>query len=247
MPTGYIYVINTLGRDYQQPLGAVPCFFEGRIYFGPCKKHMRPKMQVGDYVFGVSSSKSFPRRIVYAGRIQKRMTFAVAYQEFPRLRGSHGPIHVRPSRNPRSTFPSSEYEHIPGAIHATDWHADLRSPERDAFFVFEPAANCAGRWLGAAGPAINGAILEFLRQCAVFGARRLSEDNQSATETAPVRYHRLYTGLHLETDRPERLMTLVCAQVLPVAAGTARSVEATTTKGCVCGSLPPRLPRRSRC
>lgn len=212
MPTGFIYVITTVGKDYRQSsFPDVPTWHEGRIYFGPCKKPMRPKMMPGDVVFGLSPSKPFPRRVVFAARLAERLTFAQAYERFPELHGPKGPIHVRPAQIPGPSFPDSEYEHIPGAKHADSWHADLSTRGLDAFFVCEPADDCLGRWLGGAGPAAKGPILEFLRTCQVWGnAGLLSTQNNAATEAKPVRHGDLFTGLHLETDRPDELVRLVC-------------------------------------
>jgi hypothetical protein len=212
MPTGFIYVIPSVGADYQQASAqAVPTWYQDRLYFGPCKKPMRPRMRPGDFVFGISPSGKLPRRIVFAARISKRMTFADAYGRFPKLRGPNGPIHVRPARRPGANFPDSQYEHIPGANHANSWRTDIRTPELDVFFVFDRAKKCEGRWLGRDGPVVRAEILEFLRSCAVYGkAGLLSPTNQSATETAPVKHGRLYTGLHLETNDPTQLLRLVC-------------------------------------
>ena len=204
MNIGFIYVVTTVGKDYLQPNPqCVPTWFEGRIYFGPCKKAMRPRMKVGDYVFGISPSGKRPRRIVYAARIAEKMTFGQAYERFPKLRGPAGPIHVQPARMPLSAFPDSLYEHIPGANHPSDWRSDIRTQELDAFFVCGPAGKVLGRWLGPAGPVVTGGILALLKTCEVWGnAGRLASSNAGATEDAPVKYGRLYTGLHLETRNP---------------------------------------------
>src|SRR5438128_12078609 len=73
MPTGFIYVVTTVTRSYSQWPGSVPTAHAGRLYFGPCKRAMRQKMEVGDYVFGISPAHTAPRRIVFFGKIQKRM------------------------------------------------------------------------------------------------------------------------------------------------------------------------------
>ena len=214
MATGFIYVVTTVGKDYVQPnLMSVPTFFNGRLYFGPCKRAMRPRMQEGDVVFGISGTGTTPRRIVFAAKIAEKMTFCEAYQQFPRLRGPEGPIHVRPTRRSGAFFPDSHYEHIPNANHSSDWRSDIRPPEPDAFFVCAPATSCLGQWLGRDGPAVHGVILEFLRTCEVHGkAGFLSKYNRDASETRPVRHGKLYTGLHLETNKPEDFLRLVCGQ-----------------------------------
>jgi hypothetical protein len=210
--TGFIYVVPSVGRDYLQPsLQQVPAFFEGCIYFGPCKIPMRPRMQEGDYIFGVSPASTRPRRIIFAARIAQRMTYAEAYRRLPRVRGPFGPIHVRPTRSPGLGFPESHYEHIPGANHPGDWQNDIRTPELDAFFVCEPATNCLGQWLGKAGPVLTPYIMEFLRKCFVHGVRGRLGLNSWATETAPVAHGRLYRGLHLETPHPEMFLEMVCS------------------------------------
>jgi len=121
-------------------------------------------------------------------------------------------IHIRPVQHVSlSSFPDSTYEYILGANHPDAWRSDICVPELDAFFVFEPGTVCVGKWLGRAGPAIRGKILEFLRTSLHGRAgRQLSATNAAATENLPVRYKGFYTGLHLETDAPGQLLRLVC-------------------------------------
>jgi hypothetical protein len=210
-PTGFIYVVPSVGRDYLQPsLQQVPTWFEGRIYFGPCKIPMRPRMEEGDYIFGISPSSTRPRRMLFAARIAQKMTYAEAYRRFPKMRGPVGPIHVRPARAPGLAFPESHYEHIPGANHPGDWRNDIRTPELDVFFVCEPAIGSVGQWLGKAGSILTPAIMEFLRKCLVHGVGGLLGPNSWATDTAPVAHGRLYRGLHLETPYPENFLEMVC-------------------------------------
>jgi hypothetical protein len=122
---------------------------------------MRPRMNVGDYLFGISPSGLRPRRVIFTARIAEKLTFAEAYRRFPKVRGPVGPIHVRPTRSIGLRFPYSHYEHIPGANHANDWPNDLRTPKLDAFFVCERAERFLGRWLGECGPPLTPRILEF--------------------------------------------------------------------------------------
>jgi hypothetical protein len=166
-------------------------------------------MREGHFVFGISSSNTTPRRIVFVARIEKRMSFKDAFDCFPDLRGPEGPIHVRPIHG-TGPFPESEYEHIPESIHASCWEADLRTRELDAFFVCAQREGWIGRWLGPLGPKIDDDILDFLTtRCSVHGkAGRLSAQNADGTPEKPIAYGRLYTGLHLETDQAERLLEL---------------------------------------
>jgi hypothetical protein len=107
MPTGFMYVVKTVTRRYvQRCFSNVPTPWEGRLYFGPCKRSMRPKMRKGDYVFGVSPSATRPRRIVFVARIHEKITFAEAYRRFPDLHGPKGPIHVCPAKEV-GPFPES--------------------------------------------------------------------------------------------------------------------------------------------
>lgn len=244
MAIGFIYVVTTVGRNYEQAtFRCAPTNFKGTLYLAACKVPIRRKLQAGDYLFGISPSGTFPRRIVFAAKVARRMTFADAYTEFPALRAPKGPIHVRPTTLPLERFPDSKYEHIPGGGHADRWRKDIKTPDLDAFFVCEPAGACAGRWLGSAGPAVNGEILRFLRGCSVHGnVGELSGKNGYATETSPVRYRKLYTGLHLETDRPERLLTLVCLKVPNEDSPVTGPAVRTSNRSC-----EPRKVRRTRC
>lgn len=218
MAKGFVYVVTTVTKDYvQRAFRNVPTAWGDRIYFGPCKKPMRPKIREGDWVFGVSPKKGMARRIVFVAKIQERMTFAEAYNRFPDLRGPEGPIHVRPALG-RGRFPDSFYKHIPGGNHARTWRADLARKELDAFFVCAKREEWCGRWLGKSGPKIDKAIVDFLKTCSVHGsAGLLSVKNRNATVENPI-VHRgrrglLFTGLHLETDEPELLLGLCAARL----------------------------------
>ncbi|MFH1672727.1 MAG: hypothetical protein ABIF87_04805 [Pseudomonadota bacterium] len=207
--TGFIYVVRSITKDYvQKNFYNVPSEWEERLYFGPCKKPMRPKMKPGDYIFGLSPSGTRLRRIVFAVQIEERISFGEAYCRFPDLRGPEGPIHVRPVKR-TGHFPVSHYEHIPGAMHEEDWEADLKTPELDAFFVCYQRSKWLGRWLGRYGPEIDEDILGFFKTCSVYGAKGLlSRQNTTATIGNPIAHGGLYTGLHLETYDPEKLIRL---------------------------------------
>jgi hypothetical protein len=134
----FVYIIGRVGSQYKLT-GRVPSIAEGRIFFGPCKKLMRPKMNDGDYVMGISPAQCGERRVLLWMPIAKRMTFAQAYwcgEEDSAFRAARGKaIHVRPIEGLKFTpgCPGC-YEHIKGAIHPDDWPEDLLH-DRDAFFV----------------------------------------------------------------------------------------------------------------
>jgi hypothetical protein len=170
---------------------------------------------------------------VFIARIGERMTFAEAYAHHPELRGPPGPIHVRPAARPGPWFPDSEYEHIPGANHADNWRADLRTPDLDAFFACDRASGPLGAWLGASGPTLAEPLMEFLRTCSVWGnAGKLRDDNPSATVNIPVRHGGLFTGLHLETDRPDQLIRLVCGASIDPKPPSQRNGRARAASRC---------------
>jgi hypothetical protein len=213
MAKGFIYVVKKLTRDYvQRKFCAVPTFWGERLYFGPCKKPMRPRMQAGDYVFGISDSKLTPRRIVFIAQIEERIRFAEAYERFPELRGPEGPIHVKPIPGAGS-FPASEYQHIRGSMHEDGWEDDLGTRDLDAFFVCTQRNGGLGDWLGRHGPEIDPDILSFLQTCGLHGTSvPPNTRNEDATLKYPVAYKSPHTGnfswrgLHLETDQAEQLL-----------------------------------------
>jgi hypothetical protein len=227
MSRGFVYIINSLDEHYeQQHFCNVPTFSNNRLYFGPCKIPIRKKMQPSDYVFGISPARLSPRRIVYLAQIDRRITFADAYREFPELRGPKGPIHVEPvdSVDNDKAFPESHYRHIECvmhgrikyAMHRNSWKADLRSEDLDAFFVCKEPDGILGTWLGKSGPEITEGILEMLQNCSVHGkVGELSSHNKSATVKLPVRFNNLFTGLHLETREAEDLVNL-CKRLSPL-------------------------------
>lgn len=217
---------------------------------------MRRRMIAGDFVFGISPSSLSPRRIIFAAQIEERLTFGEAHGRFPDLQGPAGPIHIRPVDRPFG-FPESSYEHIPGSMHAEEWKKDLASSDLDAFFVCSPRNVWLGRWLGADGPAVDDAILEFLRTCTVHGkAGRLRDRNDLATIDKPIAHRRLYTGLHLETDEPANLLALVGPHASATSSPSPISVTASApspSAGCMSKArrrarepIAPR-PGRRRC
>lgn len=215
MSKGFIYVVATLTRDYvQKAFCNVPTQWKNRLYFGPCKIPMRPKMWPGHWVFGISPANGAARRIVFVAELEERTTFAEAYDRFSDLRGPTGPIHVRPRPvKGGGPFPESSYEHIPGARHPERWINDLETEDLDAFFVCSNQDRWRGRWLGKYGPEIDDEILTFLKTCSVHGEKgQLSARNTYATLAIPMAHHGqrgfLYRGLHLETDQAETLIEL---------------------------------------
>lgn len=217
MATGFIYIVTTLNRDYiQKHFRNVPTEWQKRLYFGPCKVPMRPKMQPGDYVFGISPAKPKPRRIVFVAQIEERLSFASAYKKFPALHGPAGPIHVRPVNRKDLKFPESKYQHIEDATHANRWKKDVKSPELDAFFVCYKGNGWLGRWLGKFGPKVDRKILDFLDSCSLYGPKgRIKDVYGEASLKNPIGHEGQYKGLHLETNHPEKLVEL-CAAYLSV-------------------------------
>lgn len=216
MTTGFIYIANTLNKNYvQNAFCNVPTQFGKRIYFGPCKIPMRPKIKIGDYIFGISPSKVGKRKIVFTTQVEERITFKEAYERFPYLRGPNGPIHVKPV-NKSGKFPNCCYEHIPGAIHQDTWKRDISSKKLDAFFIGNIHGDFVGRWLGKYGPDVNDEIFNFIkRKCSVYGkSGKLSDYNNDATVSNPIAFGGLYTGLHLETREPYVLIELCKSKML---------------------------------
>jgi hypothetical protein len=209
LPTGFIYVVNTVNSKYEQPaLSCVPTMWQGRLYFGPCKVPMRPRMKPDDWIFGVSPSATKPRRIVFSAEIEKVMTFADAYRRFSALRGPLGPIPVEPAKRLDPGYARSHYAPITGSAHDDRWELDVATPELDRFFVCRPPDGFRNAWLGAAGPVVDAEILGFFNRCPVFGQSADGTQLNTGRPTAPIALGGLCKGLHLETDVPERLLAM---------------------------------------
>ena len=210
MSKGYIYVVKTATNSYcQENFFNVPTEYKGKIFFGACKKGMRPKLKKGDFIFGVSPSKPKPRKILFAAKIEDKVTFAEAYKRFPFLRGPKGPIFVKPVNRPHESFPESNYEHIKGSTHKDVWMKDIKTPDLDCFLVCEKTNTWIGRWLGEHGPIIDDEIISFFKTCPIYGkAGKLSDYANDATEKNPISHKRLFAGLHLEIDDPLQLVKI---------------------------------------
>lgn len=93
------------------------------------------------------------------------------------------------------------------------WRRDILSWEHDRCFICDPLLSTA--WLGRSGPGIEGQLLNFLKDCRLYGKSIAGQVNQHATENSPIVYRRddlagpLHVGLHLETDDPAELATII--------------------------------------
>jgi len=161
----FAYIISSVGAGYKLT-GFVPWVRQGKVFFGPCKKRMRPDVCPGDYIMGISGAEAGrPRRILLWMRVAKTMTFKEAYDMgrtdkiFRALRGTA--IHVRPRRF-ATFFPGEPgcYEHIRGADHSENWPSDIRGT-RDAFLVGEKSS-----WVieNEEAPAVTEELVELLKE-----------------------------------------------------------------------------------
>lgn len=98
----FAYIIATVDSRYRLT-GHVPCVEDGKVFFGPCKRPMRPDVKKGDYVLGISgSAASSPRRVLLWMKVEEAITFMEAWKRgkadrtFRGLRG--GAIHIRPRK-----------------------------------------------------------------------------------------------------------------------------------------------------
>jgi hypothetical protein len=158
----FAYIIRTVDSHYRVT-GCVPWFENGKVFFGPCKKRMRPEVREGDYIMGISGSTApHPRRVLLWMRVEERLTFRAAWERgdfdptFRKLRGMA--MHIRP-RRVTADVPSPDcYEHVHGAPHGGDWKNDVKG-DRDVFLVGDPSS-----WLTSAdGPEVTSELLEVLR------------------------------------------------------------------------------------
>lgn len=160
----FAYIIASVGPNYKLR-GTVPWVKEGKVFFEPCKKNMRPKVQEGDYIMGISpAGVGEHRRVLLWMRVEEKMTFADAYQRGETDRhfrlARRNAIHVRPRRGVDHVHGIPEtYEHIPHADHSSDWRTDIEG-ERDAFFIGD-----SGSWVaGYGGPVVTQEAVELLRE-----------------------------------------------------------------------------------
>jgi hypothetical protein len=159
----FAYIIASVGPRYKLR-GTVPWVKEGTVFFGPCKKKMRPQMKEGDYVLGISpAGVGERRRVLLWMRVHGGMTFAEAYRRgetdrlFRLARGNA--IHVRPKRGIDHVPGNPDtYEHIPHSTHSSDWRTDIQG-KRDAFFVGDKDSWAAE----AGGPVVTDGLVELLR------------------------------------------------------------------------------------
>ncbi len=160
----FAYIIRTVGARYRLT-GYVPWVSQGKVFFGPCKKTMRPDVDCGDYILGISGAAGGnPRRVLLWMRVVERLTFAEAYDRgktdsaFRAIRGKA--IHVRPHKLVAHVPGDPEcYRHIQGAPHSDDWQTDIKG-SRDVFLV-------GGRysWVaGNEGPEVTEDLVALLRQ-----------------------------------------------------------------------------------
>jgi hypothetical protein len=129
----------------------VPWAVDGEeIFFGPCKKSLRfdlkrDELREADervpehdiYVVGLNAlpSRQGPRKIVWAGRINRLMTFARAHDllvkpRYEKMLNEEGsPLHVEPIRGDAGTLLG--YHFRSNGVHPHDWSRDLTTTIRD--------------------------------------------------------------------------------------------------------------------
>jgi len=163
-PRIFAYIIASVGPKYKLR-GTVPWVKDGKVFFGPCKKRMRPEVRKGDYIMGISpAGVGTQRRVLLWMRAEGPITFAQAYArgESDRLfriaRGNA--IHVRPKKGVHHVTGNADtYEHIPHATHSSDWRTDIKG-KRDAFLV-----GMTGSWAASQdGPVVTEELVELLRE-----------------------------------------------------------------------------------
>ncbi|MBI4479121.1 MAG: hypothetical protein HY651_03770 [Acidobacteria bacterium] len=163
-PSVFAYIISTVGKNYQLT-GCVPWVTQGKVFFGPCKKKMRPLVRPGDYVMGISPAGiGEQRRVLLWMEVAERMTFAEAYERGRKdkyfLAARRHAIHVRPRKDVKFE-PGNPlcYEHIPNAPHRNKWSDDLKG-NRDVFLV-----GAKGSWVAQeSGPSVDQELFEMLQE-----------------------------------------------------------------------------------
>jgi hypothetical protein len=161
-PRVFAYIIRTVGPGYRLT-GFVPWVSNRKVFFGACKKKMRPHVKRGDYIMGISGSGAGrPRRVLLWMRVAEPMSFRDAYEKgrtnnaFFNVRGKA--IHLRPCKDVAYIRGNPEcYVHIKGAHHEDDWRSDVKG-NRDAFLVGR-----GGSWVAEVeGPIITPELVELL-------------------------------------------------------------------------------------
>lgn len=145
----YLYIV-TVSHDPNKISSPVPWQVDSKeIFFGPCKKPIREKLReqyLGPetecaefseptYIVGVNgSNKERFRKVIWAGRLKKVMTFAHAYTElkdskYQKMRNCESsPLHLKPMLEQGQLV---GYEHI-SKMHERndDWILDLVKQRR---------------------------------------------------------------------------------------------------------------------
>jgi hypothetical protein len=168
MPRVFVYIITSVDAHYHVKRGCVPWVAGGKVFLGPCKMFMRPEVEKGDYIMGISPAGRM-RRVLLWMRVDTPMTFADAYRRgdsdrlFRLARGNA--IHVCPKEVGEHIRGNPElYEHISGAMHPLKWPTDIRG-DRD---VFISGAN--GSWVAATeGPLVTTELVNLLQNKITWG------------------------------------------------------------------------------
>jgi hypothetical protein len=132
-------------------------------------------------------------------------------------------------------------------MHPDEWKADLATFELDRFFVFRKCDGWLGRWLSSNGPEVDDEILTFLNTCSVVGAGGKLGMN-AGTLNNPIAHGALYTGLHLETEKPEDLVALCAKQMSDFDPAVSLPPSAASLGSCQPSCLPAQHhPIRKGC
>jgi hypothetical protein len=199
-PVMYLYVVGASSSPNYVTCSVPREVDSKEIFFGPCKKRLREHVKIyvlGEldevepnydiYVVGFNAlpSPNGPRKVIWAGRINRVMTFARATELFvgPRYANmykcSDSPLNVQPVR---ISGKLAGYEFRPNGIHVNSWKDDLTGSmqgvkwdgnqlllqpgvkptdgfNRDAVFTLDNLFFAKGE-----GLAVDGALVEILRE-----------------------------------------------------------------------------------
>jgi hypothetical protein len=144
----YLYILS-VSPDPDLAEQSVPIEVDNQeIFFGPCKRRLRqllrrdfldeaetscePDEEI--YLIGFNGANSRRlRKVVWAGRVKRIMTFAHADADLAGIRyarirsGSRPPLHVQPYYDPQGRLVG--YSKV-GSLHSDDWAFDLISNPR---------------------------------------------------------------------------------------------------------------------
>lgn len=162
MVKAFFYIFGSKGNTKEGEITGVPGECRGTVFMGFCKPDIRRKVQINDWIMGISNAKLKHRKILSIIEVKEKPKLGKAIRDYPEAIWSEsnqrGQIYV----NGKKIGNSYEYKYINGAPHNEEHrYNDMKKyPETDTLIVGTSNSLILGKY----GYPLDRKILRLIRK-----------------------------------------------------------------------------------